>query len=552
MGRSSNSNKRAVISVAMLVVLILIYVIVISMVISGARDHLLTVRRMETIQAFYAAEGGMNMAIRELMINSDEDGDGGIGTISDDGNSASDPTVGSAQLVVTASTASSVTSLTSQGRSGSARRSAKATVAISRRNLLFVVVDAGTPTTQDQAKRTQMEAWGYTVTLISAIDSQANFDAAAAANDVAYITEEVASNSLNTKLKDASIGVVCEEAALNDDFGISSGRAWFFDDQINITDNSHAITSPFSTGLLTITSFTTELASRRGTLAGGLTVLAERTSNTESTLDVIDTGGALYGGGNAAGRRIFLPWGGSGFDYSLLTADGLTIMQRALEWALQDGSLIGHWTLDDGVGATAVDLAASNDGTVNNVTWTTGPLGGALELDGTNGYVSVPSTPTLQLTSALTIAGWVKGDVWGTGSDVDIIARKGDGSPNNYQFAIKNGVTTMFLDDSDSAGLSGNTVLSSGHWYHVAATWNGSEVRIYVDGVIDKNPPDLRGGTIGTDTRPLYIGGRGTSDVLDGIVDDVRIYNRALSAAEVAALANRSVQITAWQEVPPQ
>ncbi len=538
----------------MLMVLILINLIVISMVISAARDHLLTVRRMETIQAFYAAEGGMNMAIRELILNSNEDGDPGIGTISDDGDSANDPTVGSAQLVVTASTAGSVTTLTSQGRSGNARRFATAPLDTSGSsgNLLFVVVDAGNPTTQDQAKRTQMEAWGYTVTLISAIDSQANFDAAAAANDVAYITEEVASNSLNTKLKDASIGVVCEEAALNDDFGIASSRAWFFDDQINITDNSHAITSPFSTGLLTITSFTTELSSRRGTLAGGLTVLAERTSNTESTIDVIDTGGALYGGGNAAGRRTFLPWGGSSFDYSLLTADGLTIMQRALEWALQDGSLIGHWTLDDGVGATAVDSAASNDGTVNNVTWTTGPLGGALELDGTNGYVSVPSAPTLQLTSALTIAGWVKGDVWGTGSDVDIIARKGDGDPNNYQFAIKNGLATMFLDDSDSAGLSGNTVLSSGHWYHVAATWNGSEVRIYVDGVLDKDPPDLRGGTIGTDTRPLYIGGRGTSDVLDGIVDDVRIYNGALSAAEVAALANRSVQITAWQEVPPQ
>ncbi len=536
----------------MLMVLILINLAVISMVISVARDHLLTVRRMETIRAFYATEGGMNMAIRELMINFDDDGDGGIGTISDDGIAANDPTVGSAQLEVKASTAGSVTTLTGQGRSGNARRFATALLDTSGSsgNLLFVVVDAGNPTTQDQAKRTQMEAWGYTVTLISAIDSQANFDAAAAANDVAYITEEVASNSLNTKLKDASIGVVCEEAALNDDFGIASGRAWFFDDQINITDNSNAITSPFSTGLLTITSFTTELTSRRGTLAGGLTVLAERTS--ESTLDVIDTGVALYGGGNAAGRRTFLPWGGSSFDYSLLTADGLTIMQRALEWALQDGSLIGHWTLDDGVGATAVDSAASNDGTVNNVTWTTGPLGGALELDGTNGYVSVPSAPTLQLTSALTIAGWVKGDVWGTGSDVDIIARKGDGDPNNYQFAIKNGLATMFLDDSDSAGLSGNTVLSSGHWYHVAATWNGSEVRIYVDGVLDKDPPDLRGGTIGTDTRPLYIGGRGTSDVLDGIVDDVRIYNRALSAAEVAALANRSVQITAWQEVPPQ
>jgi len=394
------------------------------------------------------------------------------------------------------------------------------------------------------------------VTLISATDSQANLDAAAAANDVAFITEEIPSSALNTKLKDASIGVVCEENALMDDFGVSSGRSWYFGfSQINITDNTHDITSPFSTGSLTITSFTTELTTRRGTLAGGLTVLAERTSNSDSTLDVIETGGALYGGGNAAGHRVFLPWGGSSFDFSLLTADGLTIMQRALAWASQDNSLIGYWKLDDAVGATAIDSAANSDGTVSNATWTTGQLGGALELDGSNGSVSVPSAPTLQLTSALTIAGWVKGDVvWGMGTDVDIIARKGDGDPNNYQFAIKNGLATMFLDDSDSGGLSGNTALNLGQWYHVAATWDGSEVRIYVDGVLDKDPPDLRGATIGTDTRPLYIGGRGTADVFDGIVDDVRIYNRALTAAEVAALANpsASVRITAWQEVPPQ
>ncbi len=166
----------------------------------------------------------------------------------------------------------------------------------------------------------------------------------------------------------------------------------------------------------------------------------------------------------------------------------------------------------------------------------------------------MPSTPTLQLTSALTIAGWVKVNLSGSGTDVDIIARKGDGNPNNYQFGLQNGLATMFLDDSDSGGLSGNTILNLGQWYHVAATWDGSEVRIYVGGVLDKTPPDLRGGTIGTDTRPLYIGGRGTADVLDGIVDDVRIYDRALTAAEVAELAtpSPSVRITAWQEVAPQ
>ena len=50
-------------------------------------------------------------------------------------------------------------------------------------------------------------------------------------------------------------------------------------------------------------------------------------------LDVIDQGAALYGGGTAAGRRVKLPWGGNDFDINSLTADGQTIMKRAIEWA---------------------------------------------------------------------------------------------------------------------------------------------------------------------------------------------------------------------------
>ena len=70
----------------------------------------------------------------------------------------------------------------------------------------------------------------------------------------------------------------------------------------------------------------------------------------------------------------------------------------------------------------------------------------------------------------------------------------------------------------------------------MAATWDGAYVRIYVDGVLDNDPPDARSGTIGTDTRPLYIGGRIGEDCLDGIIDDVRLYAEALSATDILAL----------------
>ena len=116
------SNRRGTVAISMILALVIVDLIIVGIVVGGARDHDLTVRRIETINAFYAAEAGMNMAIRELMMNADEDGDGAIGTISDDGNAANDPAVGQAQVLVTSVVVGSQTTLTSQGRAGEARR----------------------------------------------------------------------------------------------------------------------------------------------------------------------------------------------------------------------------------------------------------------------------------------------------------------------------------------------------------------------------------------------------------------------------------------------
>ncbi|MEE8458936.1 MAG: hypothetical protein V3S08_03635, partial [Phycisphaerales bacterium] len=100
---SMTGTRRGLIVVVMIVLMIVIDLIIVSMVVSQARDHDLTIRRMQTIESLYAAEAGMNMSIRELMIPADEDGDDdgswpfGIGTISDDSNDATDPALGNAR-----------------------------------------------------------------------------------------------------------------------------------------------------------------------------------------------------------------------------------------------------------------------------------------------------------------------------------------------------------------------------------------------------------------------------------------------------------------------
>ena len=112
----------------MILVMIIVDLIVVSVVIGGARDHDLTVRRADTIRAMYAAEAGMNMALRELIIDIDEDGDAVAGTISDDGDPGSDPNLGTARFSVISSydVVLEETTLTSTGRAGDARREMQA------------------------------------------------------------------------------------------------------------------------------------------------------------------------------------------------------------------------------------------------------------------------------------------------------------------------------------------------------------------------------------------------------------------------------------------
>ena len=111
--------------------------------------------------------------------------------------------------------------------------------------VLLVVVDKTTPTAQDAARKTLIESWGYTVTLIEATESQAAYDAAVAANDVAYISEEITSGDLDTKLTGACIGVVNDEDALEHELGFSTTNTNYSSSTIDITNTGHYITSPF-------------------------------------------------------------------------------------------------------------------------------------------------------------------------------------------------------------------------------------------------------------------------------------------------------------------
>lgn len=134
---ATTSHRRGAAALAVIIVMIVIDLIVVGVVLSGSRGHDLAIRRVETVQAFYAAESGLNMAVREVLLDLDEDGDCGVGTISHDGNNGNDPSLGFATVVVTAVPVGQQTTLRSFGRSGAARRESVAVIEVSAGQIVF-------------------------------------------------------------------------------------------------------------------------------------------------------------------------------------------------------------------------------------------------------------------------------------------------------------------------------------------------------------------------------------------------------------------------------
>lgn len=122
-----------------------------------------------------------------------------------------------------------------------------------------------------------MEGWGYAVTPVTGLRPNQEWDALVAQVDAVYISENLFSGDLNTKIKDAAVGILNEQLALNADFELAStSGSTYTNTQINITDNTHYVTSAFTTGNLLIASTAQPLLRISGTLAPDLQPLAKQ------------------------------------------------------------------------------------------------------------------------------------------------------------------------------------------------------------------------------------------------------------------------------------
>lgn len=187
--------------------------------------------------------------------------------------------------------------------------------------------------------------------------------------------------------------------------------------------------------------------------------------------------------------------------------------------------LVGHWKLDENNGTTAADSSGNgNDGTLVDMNpgtdWVSGKIGGGLHLDGTNDFVNIGD---LGIFTETTIAFWMdmsNSHVWPVATE---FAQGLIMDWNKYRYR-------GFGVDKEK------TFTFNGSWNHVALTVDDSNIRFYVD-VINIHTVSKNSGSDSFDA--VVLGQRGDdTEWFEGTLDDVRIYNRALTAQEVSDLYN--------------
>ena len=204
---------------------------------------------------------------------------------------------------------------------------------------------------------------------------------------------------------------------------------------------------------------------------------------------------------------------------------------------LNDG-LVGYWKMDEGIGTSIVDYSGNNNtGIFSGSTppsWTSGKYGTGTSFSSANTYIDIGSTSSVNLTgSNLTISGWVKLD---TNTTTNTLL----GKTNQYWVVFYPSGSNWQISYADSsnwnfANFGYHGSFSSSVWHHIAVTKDPNFlVTIYVDGV--KIVSKTFGGNISTQAGNLNIGGYGNIYGLNGYLDEVRLYNRALSPTEITKL----------------
>jgi chitodextrinase len=203
--------------------------------------------------------------------------------------------------------------------------------------------------------------------------------------------------------------------------------------------------------------------------------------------------------------------------------------------------LVAAYSFDEASGATVRDSSGwANTGTISGATRVPGKFGSALEFDGKTSLVTVPDSNSLDLTTGMTLEAWVKPDL--VGSWETLLFKE---QPNNLAYGLYGSTNTgvpnaQVFSAGNATQVNGPAALPINAWSHVAATYDGANLRIFVDGVQVSSTPLT--GPITTSAGVLHMGSNSVwNERFAGLMDEVRIYDRALTASQIQSDMHTSI-----------
>jgi len=213
------------------------------------------------------------------------------------------------------------------------------------------------------------------------------------------------------------------------------------------------------------------------------------------------------------------------------------------------GNLCSQINLDSGLVAyypfngNAIDESGNdNHGTVMGALLTSDRFGSdsvAYEFNGTSSYITVPNSPTLHSpTTELSQVAWINIYSWSlVGTQFGPILMKSNSGANAFQYRLSvgsSGVNTAISNWTN--GVTVSDTLNFNDWYMIVSTLKDDTVKAYVNGIFIGE--GILTGPINPDSRPLEIGRDvpGVTEIFHGKIDDIRIYNRTLTPAEIDSL----------------
>jgi uncharacterized protein (TIGR03437 family) len=200
--------------------------------------------------------------------------------------------------------------------------------------------------------------------------------------------------------------------------------------------------------------------------------------------------------------------------------------------------LVAQYRFDEGSGTVAVDSSGNgNHGTISNGAWrSAGRYGSALWFNGSTSRVNIPDAPSLDLTTGMTFEAWIRPS--SLSSYRTVVMKEQPGGLVYALFAnTDSNRPSANIYVGQETDTRGPRKLKLNSWSHLAATYDGKVLRLYVNGT--QVSSRALAGSVATSAGALRIGGNAVwGEYFSGMIDEVRIYNRALTGSEIQADMN--------------